>query len=168
MAPTLPTPPATSDDFRKRYARDFPFGDGNDTVTEQDIQNAMSDAMPVFNPGLFSVADGWVAFLHLTAHYVATNVQAAGGLTTGDGDGTNNQADGIIASKGVSGANASYVEPPDKIKQNPTLFQIWQTGYGRKYCQMVAPKLVGAVAAVSGPDDCGGGFVPPSIPFANP
>ena len=47
MPPTLPTPPATLDDFKKRFSRDFKYGKGLDTVRDEDIANAMTDAMTV-------------------------------------------------------------------------------------------------------------------------
>lgn len=167
MPPTLPTPPATAADFKKRFARDFKFGDGLDRVTDDDIARAMSDAMTVFNPGLFSVADGWVGFLNVAAHYVVVNIQAVGGLDAKpDGLGVENQAQGLIAGKSVNGVNVSLVDPPDWIKRIPLLYQLWITDYGRKYVTMLQPKLVGNVHAVRGPRDAGAAGSP-SVPFAD-
>lgn len=165
--PPLPTPPATLADFKKRYARDFKYGKGTDTVMDADIQNAMIDAMAVFNPGLFSVADGWLGFLYLTAHFVRINVEAAGGLQAEtEGLGIENQGEQVLASAGVAGINKGLADMPEWIKRIPLLQQLWITTYGQKYCAMVQPKLVGNVGAVSGPIPYGMGPLPP-VPFVN-
>lgn len=167
MPPTLPTPPASLDDFKKRYARDFKYGQGPDTVMDDDIKNAMIDAMAVFNPGLFSVADGWLGFLYLTAHFVRINVEASGGLTPEiEGLGIENQGEQVLAAAGVSGINKTLADMPDWIKRIPLLQQLWLTTYGQKYCAMVQPKLVGGVSVVSGPVPFGAGPMPP-VPFVN-
>lgn len=167
MPPTLPTPPATVADFKTRFARDFKFGDGDDRVKDADIARAMSDAMTVFNPRLFSVADGWVGFLNVAAHYVVVNIQAVGGLSAdNDGLGVENQAQGLIASKSVNGISIGLVDPPEWVKKIPLLYQLWITDYGRKYVSMVQPKLVGNVHAVSGPREAGAAGSP-SVPFTD-
>lgn len=167
MPPTLPTPPATLDDFKLRFKRDFKYGAGTDTVMDSDIANAMQDALVVFNPRLFSIADGWNGFLYITAHFVRINVEAAGGLQTeSEGLGIENQAEQVLNSAGVSGVNKAYVEPPDWVKRFPLLQQLWLTTYGQKYVAMLQPKLVGNVSIVAGPTDFGTGPLPP-VPFTN-
>lgn len=167
MPPTLPTPPATVADFKKRFARDFKFGDGMDRVTDDDLARAMSDAMTVFNPRLFSVADGWVGFLNLAAHFVVVNIQAVGGLDAKpDGLGVENQAQGLLSSKGVNGISLSVVDPPEWVKRIPIFYQLWITDYGRKYVTMAQPKIVGNVGVVPGPRDVGSAGSP-SVPFAD-
>lgn len=167
MAPTLPTPPATLDDFKKRFSRDFKCGQGKDSVMDTDIANAMTDAMTVFNPGLFSIADGWVGFLYLTAHYVRINIEAAGGLQAeSEGMGVENQAEQVLNSASLGGVNSGYVDPPDFIKRIPLLLQLWTTTYGQKYVAMLQPKLVGNVGVASGPIDAGA-VGSPSIPFTD-
>jgi hypothetical protein len=152
MPPQLPTPPATLNDFKKRFSRDFKYGSGKENVTDDDIANAMTDAMTVFNPGLFSVADGWVAFLLVTAHYVRINIEAAGGLQAeAEGLGVENQAEQVLGGAGAGGVNKSYVQPPEFVKKVPLLLQLWLTTYGQKYVAMLQPKLVGNVGAVEGP-----------------
>lgn len=167
MPPSLPIPPATLEDFKKRFARDFKFGQGTDTITDADIANAMTDAMAVFNPGLFSVADGWLGFLYVTAHYLRLNIEASGGLQAEpEGLGVENQAEQVLTGKGVTGVNANYVDPPDFVKKTPLLLQLWLTTYGQKYVAMVQPKLVGNVGIVAGPRDFGA-IGMPSIPFTD-
>lgn len=167
MPPTLPTPPATLPDFKKRFARDFKYGSGTDTVMDSDITNAMIDAMAVFNPVLFSVADGWLGFLFLSAHYVRLNIEASGGLQAlGEGLGVENQAEQVLTGASVNGVNKNYLEPPDWIKRIPLLQQLWLTTYGQKYCAMVQPKLVGNVHVVAGPRDFGA-VGTPNVPFTD-
>ncbi len=168
MPPSLPTPPATLDDFKKRFARDFKYGKGTDTVMDSDIANAMQDAMAVFNPGLFSVADGWLGFLYVAAHYVRLNVEAAGGLNAeGEGLGVENQAEQVLSGAGAGGVNKNYVDPPEWVKKSPLLQQLWLTTYGQKYVAMVQPKLVGNVGILAGPSDfLGAPGNMPSVPFA--
>lgn len=167
MPPTLRTPPATKDDFKKRFARDFKYGQGMDTVMDADIDNAMVDAGAVFNPALFNVADGWLGFLYVTAHYVRINIEAAGGLQAlGEGLGIENQAEQVLNSASVSGINKGYADMPDWIKRIPLLQQLWLTTYGQKYCAMVQPKLVGNVGVVAGPRDFGAAGMP-DVPFTD-
>ena len=169
MPVELPTPPATLDDFKKRFVRDFKYGSGTDTVMDSDIETAMQDSMSVFNPALFSVADGWKGFLYLTAHYVRINIEGAGGLQAeSEGLGVENQAEQVLSGAGISGVNKNYVEPPDWVKRIPLLQQVWLTTYGQKYVAMVQPKLVGDVGIVSGPSDfLGGQGNIPSVPFTD-
>lgn len=167
MPPTQRIPPATLNDFKKRFARDFKYGSGPDTVMDSDIANAMQDALLVFNPGLFSVADGWLGFLYIVAHYVRINIEAAGGLALqNEGLGTENQAEQVLSGAGISGVSKNYVEPPDWVKRIPILQQFWLTTYGQKYVAMVQPKLVGNVGAVMGPSDFIGGTTP-RVPFTD-
>lgn len=166
MPPALPTPPATLADFKTRFARDFKYGKGPDTVMDADIANAMVTAMTVFNPRLFSVADGWVGFLYLTAHYVRINIEAVGGLQAEpEGLGVQNQGEQLLSGSSVGPASTNYVEPPAWIKRFPLLQQLWLTTYGQAYCSMVQPKLVGNMGVVSGPIPFGIGPIPP-VPFA--
>lgn len=167
MPPTLPIPPATLDDFKKRFARDFKYGEGTDTVMDSDIANAMQDALLVFNPRLFSVVDGWLGFLYVSAHFVRINVEAAGGLAAeSEGLGIENQAEQVLNSAGAGGVQKGYVEPPDFVKKMPLLMQLWLTTYGQKYVAMLQPKMVGAVSAVLGPSDFEGANMP-SMPFTD-
>lgn len=167
MATTPRTPPVTLNDFKKRFGpRDFKFGEGTETVMDSDIANAMTDALAVYNPALFSPADGVVAFLTLTAHFVRTNIEAAGGLqTSNEGLGVQNQGEQVLSGAGAVGVSANYINPPDWVKRFPLLQQLWVTTYGQKYCAMVQPMLVGNVGVVEGPVSTGAQGSP-SVPFA--
>ena len=163
------TPPVTVAEFKKRFARDFQYGTGSDKVTDDDISMAMSDALTMFNPSLFSTADGKTAFLMVTAHFVVSNVQAAGGPNAGpgQGQGLNNAPEEIQTSASVGGLNNSFLAPPDRVANNPTLRQFWSTSYGRRYIGLVMPKIIGAVTAIAGPSevDTRPGSSP-TVPFA--
>jgi len=159
------TPPATLAEFKTRFTRDFKFGDGPDKVMDSDITNAMADAMPVFNPALFDTATGKLAFLMASAHFVVTNVQAAGGPSgRSHGLGLENSPEEIITGKNVGGINLSIEGPPEFVTKNSVLRQFWTTDYGRRYLAMVEPRLRGAFGVVEGPlaPDAG---VPPGIPY---
>jgi len=161
------TPPATTADFKERFARDFRFGSGSDKVMDSDIANASLDASALYNPALFSTADGKVAFLYAMAHFVVSNVGAAGGLQAKpEGLGIQNQADGIYTGKGVSGVSVNFLEPPDIVKNNPSLYQFWKTDYGQRYLGMLVPKLRGAVGCILGPRQADANVVP-DIPFTD-
>lgn len=167
MPPLLRTPPATVDDFKQRFARDFRYGAGADAVMDADIAGAMDDAMLVFNPRLFTAADGWLGFLYLAAHYVRTNIEAVGGLqAVPEGLGVENQAEQLLSGAGVSGVSKNFVEPPDWVKRIPLFQQLWVTTYGQKYVAMAQPKLVGNVGIVAGPQDVGARGTP-SVPFSD-
>ena len=158
-------PPATKDDFKSRFARDFKYGAGPDKVMDADIDTAMADAMTMFNSALFSTADGKIAFLYATAHFLVTNVQAVGGLQAKpEGLGIQNEAEGMIAGKGVGGISISYVQPPELVTKSPALRQFWSTAYGQRYLGMVVPKLVGPFGAILGHSDTGPG---PDVPFSD-
>jgi hypothetical protein len=166
--PVFPTPPATVADFWARYGhRDFKQGEGLDKVTDKDVVFAMRDAMKIFNPKLFSLADGFEGFLYVTAHFVRVNVEASGGLSTSgenEGLGVENQGEQVIASAGGGGLQQGFIEPPDFVKKVPALLQLWGTSYGQKYIAMLQPKTVGNVGVVCGGD--GGRLPMPNVPFA--
>ena len=167
MAPTLPTPPATLADFKTFFVRDFVCGDGPDTVMDADLNRAMTQAMTVYNPALFSKADGWVAFLNLTAHYVRINIQAVGGLQAKpEGLGIENQAEQLRTGAGAAGFSQSYVQPPARVLSNPIFMGLWVTTYGQNYVNMALLRLVGVMGtADNAGDGCPVGATP-AVPFA--
>jgi hypothetical protein len=159
------TPPVTIADFKARFVRDFKYGSGPDRVMDSDINSAMADAMAVYNPTLFTTDGGKVAFLYATAHFLVTNVQAAGGLGACNvGLGVENESEGVLSGKSVGGVSLNYIQPPDIVTKNPVLLQFWKTDYGQKYLAMLVPKLVGPFSAVLGRKDAGVG---PDVPFTD-
>jgi len=158
--------PATTAEFKARFARDFTYGPGADRVMDGDIANAMTDANAMFNAALFTAADGKTAFLLAVAHFVVSNIQAAGGLGTSGGLGIENEAAGVVTQQSVGGASLSFMDPPDIVKKSPSLLQFWKTDYGRKYLAMVTPRIVGAFGAVYGPK-APDTSESPDVPFAD-
>jgi hypothetical protein len=159
-------PPATVADFKAYFVRDFKYGDGTDRVTDADISRAISEAVGLYNPALFTTEIGKTAFLYAAAHFLVTNVQAAGGLQgRPEGLGIDNQAQGILSSKSVGGVNISLVEPPDFVKRSAPLQQFWLTDYGKRYLSYLGPRIIGAIGAVEGPLQVGEGGA--NIPFTD-
>ena len=153
--------------FKETYGRrDFKFGKGADTVMDEDVSQAMVDAMAVYNPDLFSTQEAPILFGYLTAHFIRTNIQAVGGLQAiPEGLGIENQAEQVLAGAGGAGISASYVSPPPRVARNPFFLQLWGTTYGQKYVLLAISRTTGAVSVVDGPIDIGTIGIPP-IPFA--
>lgn len=151
------TPPATPDDFKVQFTRDFKYGGGLETVRDVDIQNALNLASTVFNPELFETvvlpvgtSEAKIAYLYAAAHFLVLSLQAAGGLSAiSRYQGPNSQGDGIITSKGVGGVNVGFTWP-SLITDNPALYNFTKTSYGQTYLQMLMPKLVGNITIVAG------------------
>lgn len=141
--------PATQAQFEARFARDFIYGTGLDTVTPNDITNAMNDALTNFNVALFGAVDVVFAFCYATAHFLVLNVRAAGGLSRFPGKGFDSYGEGLIQGTGVGGVNVSY-QLPQRFINDPYLYQFMQTGYGQRYLSMLVPRLYGPVAIAAG------------------
>lgn len=152
------TPPASIDNFKNQFTRDFLYGPGLDRVRDLDIQNALNSASSVFNPVLFSTApigvppnmtsEAMISYLNASAHFLVTSLQAVGGLGQ-KGRGVTSQGEGIITGKGAGGVNINFAWPP-VITDSPVLFQFTKTTYGQAYLQVLMTKLVGNVSAVAG------------------
>ncbi len=148
------TPPIDADDFKARFARDFPFGDDPATqVTDGDIDAAISDATLIFNPEMW---DGDVetqtAYLMLTAHLLALNIQASGGL--GQANGVQNAGGMPISAQSVGSVSLTF-ELPESLKNNPTVAPFMRTTYGIRYIQMAWPRMRGNFQVVAGWNDTG-------------
>jgi hypothetical protein len=119
-----------------------------------DVTRALTEAAVVFNPGLWTnAAEMQTAYLYAAAHFLALNIQGAGGLSvTNAGRGVSSGGGGAIESKSVGGVSVSYAIP-DIIRQSPILSQFWQTNFGQKYLAMLLPRMVGNVMLVSGQAD---------------
>lgn len=152
------TPPATVADFKAMFSRDFRYGAGLETVRDLDIQNALNAASPVFNPALFDVtpigivpnqtSEAMMSYLNASAHFLATALQAVGGLGK-IGGGVNSQGEGNVSGKSVGGVSINF-SWPSSIVDSPALFQFTKTAYGQAYLQVLMLKLVGNVSAVLG------------------
>lgn len=149
--------------FKARFYRDFSYENQNPTqaqpvppentfiVQDLDIENAYLDAQALFNQGLFGGCNSnggntalIPAYLYLSAHCLALNIQAAS-------TGINSSGTGAfpVASRSVGSVSESYMIP-DSYKDDPILAQYTQTAYGQKYLALVLPFLRGNTVAVWG------------------
>ena len=151
------TPPVTTAEFRTQFDRDFKYGTGLDSVRETDITKAFANALPVFNSELWETDSIKIAFMYAAAHFLVKSLQAAGGLipVVGAGHGAKNRAEGVAVSKTVGPVSMAYVEPPAFVKNHMGILPFWETDYGKMYCQMLGPRLIGAVITIAGEVDPG-------------
>jgi hypothetical protein len=140
------TPPTIAD-FKVTFDRDFTYGTGKETVRDSDIQRALNQAATVFNPAIWDDTEAQDAYEYLSAHFLVTNIQMAGGLTKKNG--TQNRGGGITQSKGAGQVNVAYGIPP-RILEDAVLNQFMRTDYGMRYLQLITPRLIGNIATVSG------------------
>lgn len=148
--------PPTVDDFKAKFTREFIYGTGLDTVTDNDITRAISEAPPIFNQSLLdTLTDQTNAYLYLVAHLLWENIDMAGGLSAvSRGRGFQGDGEGVTVAKGVGQANVNYQPPPElRISQSPTLMRLWRSKFGMRYVMMISPRLIGNMAVVPGP--CG-------------
>ena len=142
------TYPIDTDDFKAYFDRDFDYGTAKNTVRDSDITRAMSNAMMVFNNGLFDNDDEIEnAFLILTAHCLVKLIGSGNGLYEGQGLGSNGS--GPVSSKSGGGLSVSY-SLPQQITEDPNLSDYLTTGYGRQYLAIIAPRLVGWMENIPG------------------
>lgn len=148
MAFTQPT----TDDFKERFDRDFPYavpaGEpslGDDTnlkaVRDADINRAFTGASLNFNCGLFATqATYQEAYLNLAAHVLCRNLLAST-------QGLQGQFPWLNAMKSAGGVSSSAVIP-DRIKNSPFLASLSLTRYGAAYLEYIMPYLVGNAGLV--------------------
>lgn len=138
--------PPTIAQFKAQFLRDFPYAPGelaNDTtdatlrkyIINQDIQNAINDAVVDFNEDLFSV-NATQIFYYLAAHYLVDNIRNSS-------MGLNSQAKFPLESSSVGGVsiNNSLCE---RLTQDANFAKYLTTGYGKKYLTLAYPYTVGA------------------------
>lgn len=156
----MPTPPATVEEFKTRFFRDFIYdGSAQDDpakVLDVDITNALNDGTLLFNSGLWcDDLEKKTAFLFLAAHFLVLNIQGAGGLSgTNFGKGMKSHGGGVTQQKSVGSVSVGYAISP-YISNDPVLSQFMRTDYGQKYLQLLTPRLCGNVAVVAGWNDTG-------------
>lgn len=137
--------PATIEDFKGWFSRDFPYSSDDDLsgVTDKDIQKAFMEASMNFNPELFSdCCEKKLGFLYLAAHYLVIDLQNSS-------QGINGRYEGIMSSKSVGSVSVGYTIP-DWVMASPIYSLLSQTRYGMKYLSLVIPLLVGNVGVVKG------------------
>ena len=146
----------TTDDFKTRFDRDFPYAvpEGNpsggddtqlDKVRDTDIQRGLNGAGINFNLALWpDQASYQEAYLLLAAHKMVTNLLASS-------QGLSGQFAWLTVMKSAGGVESKY-DIPDRIKQSPFLSSLSLTRYGAAYLEYITPYLVGnaGLAATSG------------------
>jgi len=133
----------TTDDFKTRFARDFPFGTTSDKVMESDLMIAFNQTDITINQGLFSSQGAFnEGFLLLAAHNLVMNLRASS-------QGISGQYPWLQQSRSVGSVSES-VAIPQRILENPIFAMLAKTNYGAKYLEMILPQLVGQVFTVAG------------------
>lgn len=132
----------TIDTFKTQFSRAFIFGVDVPNVRDIDITNAIAEAEAVFNPGLYptdNISPGTLAELHLSAHFLLTDIDAA------DSGG---QTRLLQNSRSVDGVSES-LDIPDWMRAGEFSFYA-TTYYGQKYLILSKPYLGGAALVVGG------------------
>lgn len=159
---TAPNFPPLVSDFQAHFFREFTYGDGLDTVTEKDVQRALDETGPDFNPCLWdtntavgSTSEGGLAYMYLAAHKMVMNIQQmAGGLSAiRRGRGIRNSAQGVAVASGVGQAHVTYQVPPARVRDSASLLDLFQTTFGQRYMAMIDTRLTGNIMVVSGTYD---------------
>lgn len=127
--------------FKTLFSRgQFDYGETLPEIRDADITAALAEANAVFNLSIYPTADlADLALSYLTAHYLATDVDAA------DSGG---QTRLIQNSRSVDGVSES-LEVPDWMKVGEFAFYA-STYYGQKWIMLTMPYLGGAVYSVEG------------------
>lgn len=156
---TAPNFPPLVADFTAQFPREFVYGTGLDSVTDNDIQRALNEAGIMFNQDLWdsttligASSEGGIAYMYLAAHLMVINIQQmAGGLSAvARGKGVRNSPQGVPVASGVGQANVTYQVPPPRVAENAILMDFFRTTFGQRYLAMIEPRLIGNVAIVSG------------------
>jgi len=109
-------------------------------VSDLDITNAYAEACGSFNDALFDdSSDMILGYLYLTAHYLVNDLNAGGQSDT--------QA-GLVNSRSVGNVSESYTIAEWMI--DPILGFYAKSSYGRKYVNMILPRLTGNIVTVEG------------------
>ena len=128
--------------FKTQFARNFTFGAAVPDIMDADITNAIAEKDAVFNFSLYPTDKpevGTLAEHYLTAHFLATDVDAA------DSGG---QVRLLQTSRSADGVSES-VDIPDWMKAGEFAFYA-TTYYGQIYLILSKPYLDGAVFSVEG------------------
>lgn len=115
-------------------------------VQDSDITAAFAEARTVYNLALYPTDESArLAYLYLTAHFLAYDLRAAaaGFMAAGSGSFP-------VQSRSVGSVSESYSIPKAYL-DDPNLVGYTSTSYGLKFLQMTLPKLVGNMVAVCAP-----------------
>ena len=127
--------------FKTQFSRNFTFGSALPDVLDDDITKAIAEKDAVFNPEIYPVdtpAIGTLAEHYLTAHFLASDIDAA------DSGGQPRFAQSSRSADGVSESLAI----PDDLKGEFAFY--CTTYYGQKWLMLTRPYLGGAVFSVEG------------------
>ena len=110
-------------------------------VSDLDITNAYAEACISFNDVLFDdSSDMILGYLYLVAHYLVNDLNAGGQSGT--------QA-GLQNSRSVGNVSEGYAIPQWQL-DDPILSFYAMSSYGRKYLNMILPRLTGNIVTVEG------------------
>lgn len=137
--------PATVEDFKGWFSRDFPYSENGDLagVRDIDIEKAFMEASMNFNSQLFETCEEKkLGFLYLAAHYLVIDLQNSS-------QGINGKYEGIMSTKSVGSVSVGYTIP-DWVMASPIYSLLSQTRYGMKYLSLIIPLLIGNIGVVKG------------------
>lgn len=127
--------------FKTQFPRNFTFGSVLPDVLDDDITKAIAEKDAVFNPEIYPTDHpeiGTLAEHYLTAHFLASDIDAA------DSGGQPRFAQSSRSADGVSESLAI----PDDLKGEFAFY--CTTYYGQKWLMLTRPYLGGAVFSVEG------------------
>ena len=112
-------------------------------VQDSDIERAFIEAKINFNPSLWKNEETLkLVFCYLAAHYLVTDLYNAENSLS-----MNNI--GFVQSKSVGSVSESYGIPTWMLN-NPIYSGYVETGYGRKYLNLIMPYLIGNIILTTG------------------
>lgn len=110
-------------------------------VSDLDITNAYAEACVTFNSALFTSDDDMVlGYLYLAAHYLVNDLNAGG---------ADSSSEGVVNSRSVGNVSESYTIPQWQL-DSPIYSFYTKSSYGRKYLNMILPRLAGNMTTVAG------------------
>jgi hypothetical protein len=132
--------------FKAQFYRDFPYAPATDLqnldyVIDQDITNAITEALQNFNCALFG-DNTTIIFLYLAAHTLVSNIRNSS-------MGLSSQAKFPLESSSVGGVSiANNIN--ERFASDPIFAGYLTTGYGKKYLDLVYPYTIGNVGISCG------------------
>ena len=131
----------TVSDFKAFFVRVFNYAPANSQsdlsmVVDADINNAMAEAMLVFNPSFYGDQSN-TCFFYLAAFFMVENLKRSS-------KGIASQVNYPVSGKNVGGVSINY-QIPEKYAKNAIVAQYTANGYGYKYLSLVLPFTIGAI-----------------------
>lgn len=115
----------------------------DDYVQDDDIERAFDEAEFNINQEIFSTdAQIKIAFLYVSAHYLAHDIRAAG-------QGVESSGSFNVSARSVGRVSETYAIP-QRYLDSPALSFYTTSAYGMKYLSLVVPHLVGNIGVVGG------------------